>query len=51
MDDYFQRSRALRFLTAGREISVVYNRLSGMRGWDGSPCSPSAMQNRERFWS
>lgn len=26
MNDYFQRSRALRFLTAGREISVVYNR-------------------------
>lgn len=23
--------------------------MSGMRGWDGSPCSLSAMQNRERF--
>ncbi len=31
---YFQRSRPLHF--DSWKISVVYNRLSGMRGWDGA---------------
>lgn len=51
MNDYFQRSRALRFLTAGREISVVYNRheWDARMGW--KPVQPLRNAESWTIWA